>query len=422
LLALSSTPEEQLDCARRVAVAIAVAEDDLLPRPLPRLGERIRLGYLSADQDPVGALIIEMIERHDRRRFEVLGYCYTRKDDSATRARFVGAFDRLVDISTATDRQAAELIHSDSVDILIELNGYTGSSRAGILAYRPAPIQVNYLGYPGTMGAEFIDYIIVDRFLVPMDQQSFYTERLVQLPSCYQPSDTRREIAQPHPQRAQCGLPEAGFIFCCFNNSYKITPPIFDIWMRLLKAVPGSVLWLAEIAQAGDKTRAALKDNLRGEAVRRGVGAERLVFSPRVPMPDYLARLGMADLFLDTLPYNAGATANDALWAGVPVLTCAGGTYVGRMAGALLTAAGLPELITTSPEAYEALALRLATEPGRLAALRQRLAQNRSTAPLFDIPRITSDLEAAYRRMWETWSAGRSPAGFSVSSQSENNR
>jgi len=410
LLALSSTPEEQLACARRVSEKIAVPEATMLLRPQPRPNRRIRLGYLSADfrQHPVAALIVELIECHDRRGVEVLGFCCGAKDGGAMRARLKSAFDRFVDIPDTTHRQAAELIHSHSVDILIDLNGYTGLSRTGILAYRPAPIQVNYLGYPGTMGAEFIDYIIVDPFLVPMEQQRFYTERLVHLPNCYQPSDTKRECAQPAPSRAASGLPEQGFVFCCFNNSYKITPTLFDIWMRLLNALPGSVLWLVE-------THPLVKDNLTREAVRRGIAPERLVFAQPAAVPEYLARLGLGDLFLDTLPYNAGATANDALWVGLPVLTCAGETYVGRMAGALLMAAGLPELVTTSLEAYEGLALRLATEPSRLAALRQRLPGNRATMPLFDIGRFTRNLERAYRRMWEIWRAGGPPAAFAVS-------
>jgi predicted O-linked N-acetylglucosamine transferase (SPINDLY family) len=325
------------------------------------------------------------------------------------RGRFTGAFDHFVDIDKMPHRQAAELIHENGIDVLIDLMGYTRYCRPTILAHRPAPIQVNYLGYPGTMAADFIDYIIVDPFLVPTDQQPFYTERLVHLPDCYQPSDTRRQMANPAPSRASCGLPEKGFVFCCFNNSYKLTPAFFDIWMRLLNAVPGSVLWLSE-------RNDFVKDNLRREASCRGVAAERLVFLPRAPMPEYLARLGLADLFLDTLPYNAGATANDALWTGLPVLTCAGETYVGRMAGAVLTAAGLPELITTSVEAYETLAFQLATEPGRLTAVRQKLERNRSTMPLFDTERFNRKLEAAYQRMWETWRAGEAPAAFSIRS------
>ena len=410
LLAFYSTPAEQLDCARGAAGTITVPEAERLPRPEPRPGERIRLGYLSADfrQHPVGVSIAGLIEHHDRRHFEVIGYSYGPNDGSALRTRLAGAFDRFVDISEMAHRQAAELIHADAIDIVIDLTGYTTHTRTCILAYRPAPIQVSYLGYPGTMGADFIDYIIVDPFVVPSDQQPFYTERLVHLASCYQPSDPKRASAQPAPSRAESGLPPQGFVFCCFNSSYKITPALFDIWMRLLTAVPDSVLWLFE-------ANPLVKTNLRREAIDRGVAAERLVFAPGVPMPEHLARLALADLFLDTLPYNAGATANDALWVGLPVLTCAGETYVGRMAGALLLAAGLPELVTTSLETYEAVALRLATEPGRLAALRQRLVRNRSTMPLFDIASITREVEAAYARMWETWRAGRPPAGFAIS-------
>ena len=409
-LTLSSTPGEQFDCARQVAAKVSVPETARLPRRQPQPGGRIHIGYLSADfrPHPVAVLIPELIERHDRRRFEVSGYSLGPENGSAVRARLARAFDRFVDIDSMPHREAAERIHADAVDILIDLNGYTRDGRPVIPAYRPAPIQVNYLGFPGTMGADFIDYIIVDRFLVPMDQQRFYTERLVHLPNCYQPNDTTREIARPGRSRAECGLSEGGFVFCCFNGSYKITPAIFEIWMDLLEAMPGSVLWLAE-------SNALAKDNLRREAAGRGVAPERLVFAPRVPMAEYLAYLRLADLFLDTLPYNAGATANDALWAGLPVLTCAGKTYAGRMAGALLKAVGLTELITTSLEEYAALALRLAQKPEMLAQLRARLAQNRATHPLFDTECFTRNLEAAYGRMWETWNAGQAPAAFSVS-------
>jgi protein O-GlcNAc transferase len=409
LLALSSSAEEQLACARQVAAKIAVP-GIVIPRPQHGPSERIRLGYLSADfrSHPVAFLIAGVIERHDRRRLDVIGYSCGPDDGSAMRARLSGAFDRLVDIRDMSHALAAERIHGDGVDILIDLTGYTAHGRTAVLAYRPAPIQVNYIGYPGSMGADFIDYIIVDRFLVPMDHQPFYTERLVQLPNCYQPNEPEQATAGRTPSRLDCGLPEEGFVFCCFNTSYKLTPAFFDIWMRLLSAVPGSALWLVA-------TNPVVIDNLRREAVGRGVAADRLVFAAPVARPEYLARLGLADLFLDTLPYNAGATASDALWAGLPVLTCAGDTYVGRMAGALLMAIGLPELITTSLEAYEAAALRLATAPGRLAALRQRLALDRSTMPLFDIARYTRDLEAAYRQMWETWRAGKPPAAFAVS-------
>jgi protein O-GlcNAc transferase len=239
-----------------------------------------------------------------------------------------------------SNQRAAEQIRADGVDILVDLTGYTALGRTAILAYRPAPIQVNYLGYPGTIGADFINYIVVNRFLAAMDHQPYYSERLVQLPHCYQPSELGQQIADRAPSRPECGLPERGIVFCCFNTSYKLTPTFFDVWMRLLHAVPESVLWLVA-------SNPLVIDNFRREAVQRGVAAERLVFAAPTGRPEYLRRLALADLFLDTLPYNAGATASDALWAGLPVLTCSGETYVGRMAGALLTAAELPQLITT---------------------------------------------------------------------------
>jgi predicted O-linked N-acetylglucosamine transferase (SPINDLY family) len=258
------------------------------------------------------------------------------------------------------------------------------------------------------MGADFVDYIIVDRFLVPPDQQPFFSERLVHLPDCYMCTNDKRAIAERTPARAECGLPETGFVFCCINNSYKITPIFFDIWMRLLRAVPGSVLWLLD-------ANPWAKVNLAREAAARGIAPERLVFAPRRPGPEHLARLRLADLFLDTLPYNAHVTTSDALWAGLPVLTCAGNTFVGRVAGSLLRAIGLDELVTTSLDEYEALALQLARGPELLAQLRARLARNRATHPLFDAERFTRNLEAAYRQMWETWKAEQAPAAFSVS-------
>jgi predicted O-linked N-acetylglucosamine transferase (SPINDLY family) len=270
------------------------------------------------------------------------------------------------------------------------------------LAYRPAPIQVNYLGYPGTMGANFMDYIIVDPFVVPADQQPFFTEKLVHLPDCYQPNDRKRVIAERTPTRTECGLPEEGFVFACFNNTYKITPVFFDIWMRLLRGTPGSVLWLLQ-----DNHWSA--DNLRREANARGVAPERLVFAPRCPLPEHLARHRLGDLFLDTLPYNAHTTTSDALWVGLPVLTCAGRSFAARVAGSLLQAVGLPELITHDLADYEALALRLATTPELLRDIRSRLERNRPTAPLFDTDRYCRHLEAAYREMWGLWQRGEPP-------------
>jgi len=368
----------------------------------PQRGGKIRLGYLSADfhQHATAYLIAEVFERHDRARFEVAAYSYGPDDRSGMRARLKGAFDRFLDIRPLAHGEAARQIHEAGIDILVDLKGYTTHARTEILAYRPAPIQVNYLGYPGTMGAEFMDYIIADPFLVPEDRQPFYSEALAYLPDCYQSNDTKREISEQVPSRAECGLPERGFVFCCFNNTYKITPAFFDIWMRLLHAVPGSVLWLLE-------ANAAAKTNLRREAAARGIDPERLIFAPRQHLPEHLARHRHADLFLDTLPCNAHTTASDALWASLPLLTCAGETFAGRVAGSLLQACGMPELITTSPEAYEAIALKLASEPSRVAVLRRRLEQQRLSAALFDIARFTRNLEAAYIRMWEEFCSRR---------------
>jgi predicted O-linked N-acetylglucosamine transferase (SPINDLY family) len=324
------------------------------------------------------------------------------------RDRLAKAFDRFVDIVPMQDPDAARLIHADALDVLVDLNGFTPAGRPKIPAYRPAPIQVNYLGYPGTMGADFIDYILVDRFVVPPEQKPFFSERVVYVPGCYQCNDDKRAIAAATPSRAECGLPEAGFVFCCFNDSYKLTPRFFDVWMRLLHAVPGSVLWLLE-------PNRLVASNLAREAEARGIAPTRLVFAPRLPLPEHLARHRLADLFLDTLPYNAHTTASDALWAGLPVLTCAGDTFAGRVGGSLLQAVGLGELVTASLEDYEALALRLAGDAGVLTRLRARLAQNRQTFPLFDTERATRNLEAAYWRMHQIRKAGRPPIAFSIS-------
>jgi protein O-GlcNAc transferase len=413
-LGCASTLEQQLAYARQVAARIAVPEAAMLPRRPPRPGERIRLGYFSANFHihPVAHLIAGLIEHHDRQRFEVIGYGFDEDDRSAMRRRLVGAFDRFVDIAEMPDRDAAQLIHDDAIDILVDLHGWTPDCRAKILAYRPAPIQVNYLGYPGTSGADFIDYIIVDRVVVPPDQRRYFSEQLVYLPDCYQCNDDRREIAERTPSRSECGLPETGFVFCCFNNNYKITPTFFDVWMRLLRAVPESVLWLYE-------ANGLIRGNLRREAGARGVAQARLVFAERQPQAEHLARHRLADLFLDTLPYNAHTTASDALWAGLPVLTCAGDTFAGRVAGSLLKAVGLDELVTTSLVEYEAVALRLTRDAAELASLRERLARNRRTYPLFDTARYTRHLEAAYRKMYEIGAEGQPPTAFSVEGSRE---
>jgi len=370
---------------------------------------RIRLGYLSGDfhQHATARLMAELFERHDRDRFEVIAYSYGPDDQSPMRARLVSAFDRFVDVRASSHREAAERIHADKIDILIDLKGYTHHARPAISAYRPAPLQVSYLGYPATMGADFIDYIIVDPVVVPNSQQSFFSEKLVQLPCSFQVNDRRRELAHAGTSRRDWGLPAEGIVLCNFNNSYKISPAFFEIWMRLLRSVPGSVFWLLEPNQL-------MKGHLRFEAERRGVDPARLIFAPIIPAAEHLERHRHADLFLDTLPCNAHTTASDALWAGLPVLTCRGNTFAGRVAASLLTAVGLVDLITKSLEEYEHAALALARDPQRLIALRRTLKDERQTCALFDLPKLTGNIEAAYVRMWQTWLSGERPAAFSI--------
>ncbi len=351
----------------------------------------------------------ELFERHDRDRFEVVAYSYGPDDHSPTRARLMSAFDRFVDISALSHRDVAERVQADQIDILVDLKGYTHHARPAILAYRPAPVQVSYLGYPATMGVDFIDYIIVDPVVVPASQQPYFSEKLVHLPCSFQANDRQREVASAHTSRQDWGLPAEALVLCSFNNSYKISPAFFDIWMRLLRSVPGSVLWLLEANRL-------IKGNLRFEAEKRGVDPDRLVFAPVVPSAEHLERHRHADLFLDTLPCNAHTTASDALWAGLPVLTCSGSTFAGRVAASLLTAAGLEELVTGSLEDYEQTALALARDPQRLSALRRKLRDNRQIHPLFDLPKLTGNIEAAYARMWQTWLSGMRPAAFSIES------
>lgn len=361
---------------------------------------KIRLGYLSADfhEHATAYLMAEVFELHDRERFEVIAYSYGPDDKSPMRARLKLAFDRLEDVRALTMENAARKIHADGIDFLIDLKGYTAHTRSEILALRPAPLQVNYLGYPGTMGAEFVDALIGDAIVTPPEQAANYTEKLVLMPHSYQPNDRHRPIP-PKPSRAECGLPEHGFVFCGFNQTFKILPVMFDLWMRLLREVPGSVLWLL---QANSELAA---ENLRREAEARGVAADRLIFAPRLPQAEHLARQQQADLLLDTLPYNAHTTASDALWTGVPVVTCMGETFASRVAASLLHAVGLPELVTNSLEDYATLALKLTREPATLQALKEKLIACRATAPLFDTERFTRDLEACYQNMWKDYLA-----------------
>jgi predicted O-linked N-acetylglucosamine transferase (SPINDLY family) len=323
------------------------------------------------------------------------------------RTRLEAAFDRFVDVDCASDTDIARDIRKMEIDIAVDLMGYTRGARPGILAMRPAPLQIHYLGYPGTLGADYIDYLIADSVVIPDEERAYYAEKIAYLPDSYQCNDSQRRAADVIPSREEAGLPETAFVFCCFNNNYKIMPEIFGIWMRLLSTVEGSVLWLLE-------DHPASASNLRREAKALGIATDRLVFAPRVPLDQHLARLKLADLFLDTLPYGAHTTASDALWVGVPVLTCLGSSFAGRVAASLLTSANLPELITHSLEDYERCARNLALNPSAVVSLKEKLTENRMSLPLFDTARITRNLETAYNVMWGRLQRGETPVTFSV--------
>ena len=402
-------PDLQLRAARGFVDAERLADRKALAAGRRYRHDRVRLAYLSADfrEHATAFLTAELFERHDRQRFDLFAISWGADDGSRLRRRLERSFDRFIDVRTSSDSDVAREMRDLEIDIAVDLNGFVEGFRPDILARRPAPIQVNYLGYPGTMGADYIDYILADPFIVAADQQAFFAEKLVFLPECYQPNDRLRPIAERTPSRGEYGLPDGAFVFACLNSPYKITPDVFDIWMRLLRSVPGAVLWLLS-------DNAWQESNLRREAQARQVSPDRLVFAPRVYLPDHLARHRLADLFLDTFPCNAHTTASDALWAGLPVLTRAGRSFAARVAGSLLHAVGLPELVTTSFEDYEALALALARSPERLAALRARLRANRATAPLFDAGRLARHLEAAYLEMWRLNQAGAAPRSFAV--------
>lgn len=407
-LMVSPDPAEQLLCAQQYVrnqypVAPALWNGERYAH------DRIRLAYLSADfhDHATAFLMAELFETHDRDLFECNAVSFGPASRDAMRRRLERAFDRFVDMRDASDIAIARWLRENEIDIAIDLKGFTGGSRAGILAHRPAPLQVGYIGYPGTLGAPWLDYIIADAVVAPPGHDAFYSERIVRLPDSYQVNDRQRVIADATPTRAQARLPENGFVFCCFNDNYKITPELFAIWMRLLHRVPGSVLWLFE----GNADAVA---NLRRSAGAHGIAPERLVFAPRQQLPEHLARHRLADLFLDTLPVNAHTTASDALWAGLPIVTCAGQAFVGRVAASLLHAAGLPELVVDDLAAYETLALRLATTPALLADIRNRLAGQRQTCALFDTARFRRHLESAFRAMHERHLQGQAPASFSV--------
>ncbi len=405
-------PRDQLKAASRY-VRTRVPEP---PRPFIHstapAADKLRVAYLSSDfrQHPVGVAITELFERHDKAAFETIGVSFGADDASETRARIVAAFDRFHDVASASDWAIAKLLHDLEVHIVVALNGLTGGCRPAVLAHRPAPIQVSYLGYAGTMGADFVDYILADATVQPFDQQPFFAEKIVHLPDCYHANDATRRISPQTPSRSELGLPDRGFVFCCFNQAYKIAAPMFDVWMRLLARVEDSVLWLTKMDEL---THA----NLRREAAARGIDPDRLIFAPRIDrIADHLARQRVADLFLDTSPYNAHSTTCDALFAGLPVVTCLGSTFPGRVAASMLTAAGLPQLVTQSLDEYEALALKLATDPALLRSMQRKLKDNRATCPLFDGDRFRRGIEAAYKTMWDIYRRGERPRSFRVES------
>lgn len=396
-----------LDAARRLA-AQPVLKRDREEQPAPAPAGRLRLGYLSSDfrDNALAHLTRRLYGLHDRSRFEVAGYSLGPDDGSEYRRGIAADCDRFVDLAAASPAEAARRIRADGIDLLVDLTGFAAGSRPAILALRPAPIQIVYL-YPGTLGGMFTDYFLGDPVITPLEHQPFFGERLVLLPHCYQVNDHLQPIAARSFEREEQGLPPGAFVFCSFNNHWKIEPTIWDVWMRILTRVPGGVLWLQDMAPAA-------RENLRREAEVRGVRADRLVFAPYLKKPEHLARCGLADLFLDTWICAAHTTASDALWSGVPVLTCPGDHLPARVAASLLQAAGLPELVVADLSIYEETAIRLAQDRKALAGLRARVAAARTNSPLYDTPRRVRDLERAFLAMWARHVKGEPPAPIVV--------
>ncbi len=393
MLSYSDDPALQLMVAQRfVAEKVVKYKGPPLHARVKREG-RIRIGYLSGDlrMHAVGFLTPEIFELHDRSRFEVFAFCWSGEDGSAQRARIRAGMDHVIPIQGRSDEEAAQLIAAAGIDVLVDLQGLTSGARPNILAYRPAPIQVGYLGLPATSALPGVDWIIADRYVMPPEYLPYCTERPIYLQHCYQSSDRKRPVGAK-PTRAQVGLPDEGFVFCSFNNNHKYTQQMFDAWMRILAAVPGSVLWLLA---DNDKAR----ENMLANARRMGVAPERLFFAPRAAPPDYLARFQLADLVLDTFPFNAGTTANDCLWMGTPILTLSGRSYISRMAGSLLNAVGLPELATNSLQEYERMAIQIGRQPARALSYKRYLAEFGRTSPLFDMEALVRDMEQQFEQM-----------------------
>jgi len=408
-LALTDSAALQLQAALTWANHSALSQ--VLPPTarVPHPTGKILLGYYSADyhDHATAFLAAGLFEQHDRTRFELIAFSFGPPSEDEMRRRLTAAFDRFVDVRSRSDKEVAELSRELGVDIAVDLKGYTAGARMGIFAHRAAPVQVSFLGYPGTLAAPYIDYLVADETLISPETCANYTEKIAYLPGSYQVNDRKRSIAERNFTRAELGLPPEGFVFCCFNNAYKVGPAAFDVWMRILERVEGSVLWLLL-----DNARAA--ENVRREAEARGVSGARLVFAPHMKLPEHLARHRHADLFLDTYPYNAHTTASDALWAGLPVLTRSGASFASHVAASLLKAAGLAELITTTPEAYESLAVELAADRGRLASLAERLRRTRLEVPLFDTELFARRLEEAYNQMYQRSVRGLSPSHLHV--------
>lgn len=400
VLALLDSPSMQKKAAE-ILVLEKYPSMELLPKiPKRRRHEKIRIGYYSADfhNHPMMYLMGGLFKLHDREKFEIIAFSFGPNRDDEMRKKARETFDQFIDVQNKSDNDVAQLSRDMEIDIAVDRKGFTKDGRTGLFALRVAPIQVSYLAYPGTMGADYIDYLIADAILIPECRTQHYSEKIVYLPDSYQVNDSTRRIAGKVFTREELGLPTVGFVFCCFNNNHKITPATFDGWIRILKKVEGSVLWLFE-----DNPKAA--ENLRTEATELGIKADRLIFAKRMPNSEHLARHRAADLFLDTLPYNAHTTASDALWAGLPVLTCIGEAFASRVAASLLNAIQLPELITATQKEYEALAIELATNPEKLTAIRQKLEKNRLTTPLFDTELFTRNIEKAYTAMYERYHA-----------------
>jgi predicted O-linked N-acetylglucosamine transferase (SPINDLY family) len=400
LLAMSDDPMFHRQASAIFAHYHYPANPALGDIPKRSKGKKIRIGYFSADfhNHATGYLLAELIELHDKYQFELIGISFGPSQSDEMRARLEKSFDQFIDAGAMSDMEIAQLSRKLKIDIAIDLKGFTQNCRTGIFAYRAAPIQVNYLGYPGTMNADYMDYLIADKTLISQELQQAYAEKIAYLPNSYQANDRKRVISDKVFTKAELGLPEQGFVFCSFNNNFKILPAIFGSWMRILKSVEGSVLWLYQ-----DNETAA--HHLRQEAEKHGINPSRLVFAKGMPLAEHLARHRLADAFLDAFPCNAHTTASDALWAGLPVLTLMGNSFASRVAASLLNAIGLPELITRTPQAYEALAIELASNPEKLRNLKQKLASNRLTTPLFDTPQFTKDLERVYVQMYEQYQA-----------------